>query len=405
MGSAHILTRGKDPSGKWVTRGLTARTGRPQAGRSEPLTDVRYVVRYRVGGRGSKPLTGGTFSTMREAKARRDAIRLRLAAGEDPREPIKAVGTPLLQALEQTLEERRVGLAPETVRNWRNGIANLGELGSIFIEEMRWQDLQAWHLANLHLAPSTRAQYFGQYRSALGRFDIEPNPADSRNLRWAKKARGPAASEIHEDGAAGSVCPTHAEVEAMLEHLRNRPGRTLPSPHLKPVMFMALTGVRFCELKGIRRADVDVARGRIWIPRTKGGTAGHRFIPITRELAPLIPLLDLSPSRGQRLLFPHPRTGGPLTHNSIYKAMMRASKAAGLPSTIGPHDLRHRFLSRLLAANVPDAMVRDIAGHSNLTSLHRVYAHVLPNEPVAPLVILREDVIRFFDEGRDRRTT
>ena len=45
----------------------------------------RYVVRYRLGGRAYPLEHGGTFKTLREAKARRDLIGGELAAGRNPR--------------------------------------------------------------------------------------------------------------------------------------------------------------------------------------------------------------------------------------------------------------------------------------------------------------------------------
>jgi hypothetical protein len=45
---------------------------------------VRYRVRYRLGGRETPMLAGGSFKTMREAKARRDAIAGELSARRVP---------------------------------------------------------------------------------------------------------------------------------------------------------------------------------------------------------------------------------------------------------------------------------------------------------------------------------
>ena len=46
----------------------------------------RFVVRYRLGGRAWPVQRGGSFSTMREARARRDLIAGELAAGRNPAE-------------------------------------------------------------------------------------------------------------------------------------------------------------------------------------------------------------------------------------------------------------------------------------------------------------------------------
>ena len=46
----------------------------------------RFVVRYRLGGRAWPVQHGGSFSTMREARACRDLIAGELAAGRNPAE-------------------------------------------------------------------------------------------------------------------------------------------------------------------------------------------------------------------------------------------------------------------------------------------------------------------------------
>ena len=51
----------------------------------------RYVVRYRLGGRAYPLEHGGSFKTLREAKARRDLIGGELAAGRNPRELLEAM--------------------------------------------------------------------------------------------------------------------------------------------------------------------------------------------------------------------------------------------------------------------------------------------------------------------------
>ncbi|MGE3413589.1 MAG: tyrosine-type recombinase/integrase [Dehalococcoidia bacterium] len=410
MSAAHILKTGKDSNGRRVRQGLTARAGRRRSGAPpERLTDVRFQVRYRTNGRGSKLRTAGTFDTLREANECRKRVLLQLAAGEDPGRAATHSGVTLREAVKDARDALAETFASSTLRNWNVGIAKLGELGDIPVGQIRWQDFEAWHLSHLNLRPRVRAIYFGHYRTALDRCDLEPNPARNRNLRKAKAATlGDAQGEVggFDIDDPPSTCPTHAEADALLNCLAHRRGRRTPSPYLEAVTFMALTGVRVCELVAIRNEDVDLERARIWIPKTKKRTRGKRFIPITRELEALIAARAVDGGPPNALLFAQPHDPkAPLTDNGVYKAMMRASSAAGLPSTIGPHDLRHRYISRLIAANIPPPMIQKVVGHSNLTSLERVYAHVLPNEPTAPLELLRDDVVRFFDEGRNLRTT
>jgi hypothetical protein len=51
----------------------------------------RYVVRFRLGGRSYPVVHGGSFKTMREAKARRDLIGGELAAGRNPADILRVM--------------------------------------------------------------------------------------------------------------------------------------------------------------------------------------------------------------------------------------------------------------------------------------------------------------------------
>jgi site-specific recombinase XerC len=404
---AHIVKKGKTPDGRWTRQGLTARAGRPTPGEAyappPKLTDVRWEVRYRLSGRGGRIHSAGTFATRERAERRLRQVEEDLANGQIPTRGLEPRGMRVREAVIEARKDLGVTMAPNTLRNWDRGIALLGDLGEVTLAALHWRHLEAWHLANLHLKPRTRAIYFGQYRRALNRCDLDPNPAYSTNLKRARAATPPTSDDEDEGEALG--CPTHAEMRALLECLERPRRRSRPSRYLPPARFMELTGVRVCELIAIRRRDVDLANGRIWIRRTKTGTGGRRYIPITRELAPLIDELDLSGTGREPLFGRGERGRRPFTENGMYKALQRASHAAGLRSTVGNHDLRHRYISRLIMANVPFPMIQLIVGHSNLTSLLRVYAHVLPNEPPEPLEPLREDLVRFFNEGRNERTT
>jgi hypothetical protein len=54
-------------------------------------TGPRYVVRYRLGGRAYPIVHGGSFRTLKEAKARRDLIAGELAAGRNPADALGAM--------------------------------------------------------------------------------------------------------------------------------------------------------------------------------------------------------------------------------------------------------------------------------------------------------------------------
>ena len=124
-----------------------------------------------------------------------------------------------------------------------------------------------------------------------------------------------------------------------------------------------------------------LARGR-----TKGRTAGRRFVPLTAEILNLLEALVAPEDRGQGgLVLPAFR------ESTFFQALGRACRDAGVMA-VSPHDLRHRFISLLVLAGVPMPLVREIAGHGKQSVTHDVYSHVLLDEPTWRLEELRRAV-------------
>ena len=145
-------------------------------------------------------------------------------------------------------------------------------------------------MRHLDLLPSTRAIHFGIYKLALDRADLVLNPARSSNLKKARKATPPSdkTAAAVERRPKKTYCPTHRDTQALLECLTHRRRQPERSQYLEPVRFAEIAGVRSIELLNIRCENVHLEDKRIWIPVTKEGTDGLRFIPIARELAPLV---------------------------------------------------------------------------------------------------------------------
>lgn len=67
--------------------------------------------------------------------------------------------------------------------------------------------------------------------------------------------------------------------------------------------------------------------------------------------------------------------GGPLSPGMVQKAMARARKALGLPSTATPHALRHSFATHLLGEGADLRSLQELLGHASLGST-QIYTKV-----------------------------
>ena len=93
---------------------------------------LRYVVRYRLGGRAYPVQHAGSFKTLREAKDRRNLIAGELAAGRNPAEALRALAAPPAPVL--TLDrwaERfiasRIDVDRNTIKNYRTALRKAGK--------------------------------------------------------------------------------------------------------------------------------------------------------------------------------------------------------------------------------------------------------------------------------------
>src|SRR5690349_18215797 len=86
-----------------------------------------FVVRYRLGGRTFRPQHAGSFSTLKEARARRDLIAGELAAGRNPAELLRSLAAPPLPSVSvrewcDRFLASRIDLDANTVRNYKTSL-------------------------------------------------------------------------------------------------------------------------------------------------------------------------------------------------------------------------------------------------------------------------------------------
>ncbi len=234
----------------WITTRLTSAGGK------------RYRVMYRLGGRESLPRYAGSFSTKRDAIARKAWVIGELAALRvpDPRRAESA--SPVrLRAAGERWRAARVDVSEGTMQTYRVALGRLyHRLGDVPLSEVR-PPVVARLVADLHEA-GLRKQTIRKTVSVLAMiFDqagIQPNPARDKQI-----VRLPREERRH-------VEPPAAEhVEAVV--------RLLPRRYRLPALVLDATGMRVGELERLtwETSTSGVGAGASPQPsQSRGGLAG-----------------------------------------------------------------------------------------------------------------------------------
>jgi integrase len=138
-------------------------------------------------------------------------------------------------------------------------------------------------------------------------------------------------------------------------------------------LLVLTTGLRACDIIGLRLADIDWRAQVIAIVQQKTGN------PLTVPLTPLVTtrLVDYvlvdRPASGDdhvflRMAAPHTRLAD---HASIYRVTAGTFRKAGVADVkAGTRLLRHNAASRLLRAAVPFPTISAVLGHASAESTH-----------------------------------
>jgi len=324
----------------------------------------RYVVRYRLGGRTYPIRHAGSFTRERDAKTRRDFVAGELAAGRDPTRGLRALTeTPVRRTLKtefDKFETSRVDVGPKTLALYRNARDRLRSLASMAPDEVTAAQVQAWIAENstasedyAKLSPKSLGHYLSTLRQVLDFCDVMPNPARSPKV----KLPGQDKEEV--------APPQTNEWQAIKAGL--------PAKVSLIARFIECEGVRVKEALQLTYGDVDFASKRVRISkaRTKGRTAGQRWLPVPDELldeiSDLVPLED---RHRDRLVFPL------LTDNQVRDRLYRTCRDAGV-AAYSPHDLRHRRCSLWLRMGIDEVQAAAWAGHSKPSMTQDTYGHVM----------------------------
>lgn len=138
------------------------------------------------------------------------------------------------------------------------------------------------------------------------------------------------------------------------------------------IIILVNTGMRRGELFHLRWRDIDLKNGsvRVW-PYGEFSPKGKRprTIPITGELKSTMRRLSKGKSPDDFVFRPYK------SEHRLYKHFAALVKALGMKGTL--HDLRHTFASRLAMAGVPIPVIKELLGHSDISTT-MIYSHLSP---------------------------
>jgi integrase len=318
----------------------------------------RYAVRYRLGGRAYPVVHGGSFKTLKDAKARRDLIGGELAAGRNPAETLSrrletSRRRETLREWAEAYKTSRIDVAPQTAAAIASQVdrilATFGDRDPVTIG---WPDVQEW-IAGLPLKPSSIRQYLSTLRAVLDFAGCDPNPARDGRIRLPRQ------EQLIVDP------PSAAEVEAIIANV--------PARWRLPLRVLEQTGMRVGEAHGLEWRDVDEAGSRFRIRHGKSAAA-RRFVAVPEWL--MVEITDATPPddrTAERRVFPG------FTPSAAKNVMRKACLNAGI-AHFHPHDLRHRYASVKIGEGVPVTRVAAQLGHSKKSLTLDVYSHVLIDE-------------------------
>jgi integrase len=319
---------------------------------------IRYRVRYRLGGRESARRYAGSFTTMREARARRAWIDGELAAMRAPDLGILQVEpaqSPTVREASERWRGTRVDVAEGTRVLHRVALARVvAVLGDRHVDELTVDDVNAMvaKLAETGRKRETIRKSVKYLAAVLEENGIDPNPARDRRVRLPHEEQ----TEI--------VPPTSEHVETVC--------RLLQRAYRLPLLWLEWSGARVASVESVLVGDYDEHARRIRLRASTTKTQAALWVELRDALADAIEA-TLPPREDRDAavpLFPA------VTADRLRTAIARACKAAGVP-VFSPHDLRHRRISLLHKQGRTWAEIGRLVGQRKLSITADTYTHVL----------------------------
>lgn len=266
------------------------------------------------------------------------------------------------------LEARRARLTPATFYDYGLIVRKhlLGtELAATAIDAISRSDIDRWinDLRAAGVGPRRINMALARMRTMM-RMAEEEGLIDRNPVRFVRSLREPRAA----------IDPFDEQESAALL------AAAVPGSERALLATLLLAGLRPSEALGLVWDDLDLSRRLLLVRRSRGRfgpgmtktTASEREVDISEPLVRELQMLDGS-ARQARWLFVGPR-GKPLDWTNFRgRRWPRIVAAAGVRSR-PPHQCRHTFATRLLAAGANPQYVAHQLGHATLAMVIRHYA-------------------------------
>ena len=355
---------------------MAGRKGRRGFGKIRRLPSGRYQASY-AGPDTRRHNAPSTFQTREDAEAWLSARRGEIIG--DTWRPPRADRNPmtLRRYADAWLENRRKAdgsqLAPRTRAEYRRILDTLiyPELGDLPLRKLYPETVDAWYI-DLQTGPTRKANAYALLHAILTTAveqqrvtEVTLNPCQIRGA-----GRSPRASKTEP--------ATLEELAAIVNKM--------PDRYKALVLLASWAALRFNELIGLRRRDIDVKAGKVHVRRgvnlvegefvvtgPKAGSIRTVAYPPHLDDAVKAHLRDhVEPGR-DALLFP-PRSGqGFLRESTLAKVYYPARLAAGRPD-LRFHDLRHTGLTYAARSGATTAELMRRAGHKTVAA-SLIYQH------------------------------
>ncbi len=351
---------------------------RRRTGSVRRLPSGRWQARY-WDAAGNRVAAPKTFDTKGDARRWLSAVETDMSRGEwqDPR----LGDVPFAEWAERWMVTKAPKLAPATQDLYRYLLRRhvLPRFGSIAVGRITAAEVQAW-LADLHRTDLSANTVAKAYRCLSGAMD---GAVDAGLIARSPCTLKGAGTERHDE----MQIATPEQVAALAAAV---------GPRWEALVFTAAySGLRWGELAGLRRCDVDLDSNVVTVARKLGevnGTltfsppktaAGKRTVGIpsfvARSLAVHIDLYALPGPEG--LVFPS-ADGQPMRRSNFRRRVWEPATAEVGMSGFRFHDLRHTAATLAAASGASLKALMARIGHASAAAALR-YQHVIDGQDAA----------------------